>query len=286
MDAGDSDMCDVDPGAGLGYHPAPREDTAIRRSISILVPAYNEAGNLDGAVRDVVTAAGDLDEYEVLIVNDGSSDATAGVADGLARELPGVRAIHHERNRGFAATYATGLAHARLAYFTFVPGDHEVTLDSIRDIFACVGSAEIVVPYHGTPWARTWERRLLTWVCTNEINILMGHQLRYYQGPAVYPTAVARRLPVTTGGFFFATEMLVQALAAGYSWTEVPLAHQERGYGQSKAVGWAKILSAELTILRLWWTVRVLGRGIPARLPLPDIAAPPEADAAATRRPA
>ena len=199
-----------------------------------------------------------------------------------------MRAIHHDGNRGFAATYATGLAHARMPYYTFVPGDHEVTLDSIRDIFACVGSADVVVPYHGTPWTREWHRRVLTWVCTNEINVLMGHNLRYYQGPAVYPTAVARTLPVTTGGFFFATEMLVHALAAGYSWVEVPLTHQERVYGETKAVGWAKIVSAELTILRLWWWVRVMGRGVPAQAPVPRAterdAAEPDAQPTVTRR--
>ena len=216
----------------------------------------------------MVAAAADLDEYEVLVVDDGSSDDTGTIVDRLARELPGVRAIHHEINRGFAATYATGLAHARLPYYTFVPGDNEVALDSIRDIFACVGNAEIVIPYHGTPWTREWHRRILTWVCTNEINVLMGHRLRYYQGPAVYPTALARALPVTTGGFFFATEMLVHALAAGYSWVEVPLTHQERKYGETKAVGWSTILGAELTILRLWWNVRVLRRGVPGRVPV------------------
>ena len=263
---------------------AGRGGRTIRRSISILVPAYNEAGNIEAAVRDVVTAASDLDEYEVLVVNDGSSDDTGAVVDRLARELPGVRAIHHEVNRGFAATYATGLAHARLSYYTFVPGDHEVTLDSIRDIFACVGSADVVVPYHGTPWTREWHRRILTWVCTNEINVLMGHRLRYYQGPAVYPTPLARALPVTTGGFFFATEMLVHALAAGYTWVEVPLTHQERVYGETKAVGWSKILGAELTILQLWWTVRIMRRGIAARLPVLDLEESGQAQPAATQR--
>ena len=231
-----------------------------------------------------MTAAQDLDEYEVLVVNDGSSDETGETVDRLARELPGVRAIHHDGNRGFGATYATGLEHARLPYYTFVPGDNEVTLDSIRDIFACVGSADIVVPYHGTPWTREWHRRVLTWVCTNEINALMGHRLRYYQGPAVYPTALARALPVTTGGFFFATEMLVHALAAGYSWVEVPLTHQERKYGETKAIGWAKIVSAERIILRLWWTVRVLRRGVPERIPVSRLAAADAAQSAATRR--
>ena len=71
------------------------------------------------------------------------------------------------------------------------------------------------------------------------------------------PTALARALPITTHGFFFCTEMLLNALAMGYSWVQVPLTHQERAYGQSKAVKVSNIINAELTILKLWWNLRI-----------------------------
>ena len=79
-----------------------------------------------GAVQDVVHALRTFDDYEVIVVNDGSSDGTGEVADRLAATIDRVRAIHHEQNRGFSASYQTGLQHARMAYFTFLPGDHEV----------------------------------------------------------------------------------------------------------------------------------------------------------------
>src|SRR3954447_12807092 len=232
---------------------------AVERTISVVVPAYNEMGNLEAAVRDVLHALRTYDDYEVIVVNDGSQDGTGAVADQLAAEHDRVTVVHHERNRGFSASYQTGLEHARMAYFTFVPGDHEVALESVEGIFAAVGKADIVIPYHGTPWNRTWHRRVLTWICTTQLKILFGHHLKYFQGPAVYPTALARALPITTGGFFFATEMLVNALMMGYSWIEVPLTHHERTYGQSKAVKPANIVNAQLTILRLWWFVRIQG---------------------------
>ena len=101
------------------------------RTMSVVVPAYNEMGNLENAVKDVVHALRTFDDYEVIIVNDGSRDGTGEVADRLAASMDRVRAIHHERNRGFSASYQTGLAHARMAYFTFVPGDHEVAAESV-----------------------------------------------------------------------------------------------------------------------------------------------------------
>src|SRR5215213_3160176 len=232
---------------------------AHARTISVVVPAYNEMGNLEAAVLDVVHALRTFDDYEVIIVNDGSKDGTGEVADRLAATLDRVRVIHHEQNRGFSASYRTGLANARMAYFTFVPGDHEVALESVEEIFDAVGKADLVVPYHGTPWNRTRQRRVLTWICTTQLNILFGRNLKYFQGPAVYPTALARVLPINTRGFFFATEMLVNALLMGYSFVEVPLIHHERTYGQSKAVKPANIVNAQLTIIRLWWTIRMRG---------------------------
>jgi glycosyltransferase involved in cell wall biosynthesis len=227
--------------------------------MSVVVPAYNEMGNLASAVQDVVHALRTFDDYEVIIVNDGSQDGTGEVADSLAATIDRVRVIHHEQNRGFSASYQTGLQHARMAYFTFVPGDHEVAGESVEEIFDAVGTADLVVPYHGTPWNRTWSRRILTWICTTQLNVLFSRNLKYFHGPAVYPTELARVLPINTSGFFFATEMLVNALLMGYSFVEVPLTHHERTYCQSKAVKPSNMVNAQMTIVRLWWTLRVRG---------------------------
>jgi hypothetical protein len=226
---------------------------APARSVSVVVPAFNEEKNLEPAVRDIVDAAAELDEVEVLIVDDGSTDATLTVAEGLAREFPQVSVIKHQRNQGFGAAYLDGLRQARLRHFTSAPGDHEINIESLRDMFRAVGTADLVVPYHATPQERTWFRRFLTRACTLELNCLFGWRLRYYQGPTIYPTTLARAIPVLTHGFFLPTVMLAHALAAGYTITEVGLRHQERAYGRSKAVSVGNILVAERTILRLWW---------------------------------
>ena len=230
----------------------------VDRAVSVFLPAYNEAGNLEGAVRDIVAAgAAELDGYEVLIVNDGSTDGTAELADALARELPRVRALHQPRNLGLPAGYRRALGEATLAYFGFLPGDNEVSAESVARIFRAVGSADIVVPYHGDRGARAWHRRLLTWGSTTLINAGFGLRLRYYQGPCIYPTALARTLPSRSRGFYFVTEMLVHAIRAGHTYVEVPLTHQERAHGRSTAVSLTNIARAVGTIAALWWSIHV-----------------------------
>ena len=229
-------------------------------SISIFVPAHNEAKNLVGAIHDIVAAAeSELTGYEILLVDDGSTDETTEVAGRLARENPRIRVIHHATKRGIADGYRTALALATQDYFAFLPGDGEVHGDSIRAIFRAVGSADIVIPYHQNSQARARHRRVMTWTCTALVNGLFGNRLRYYQGPAVYPTALARGLPSHSRGFFFLTEMLLHALEGGHSYAEVGLVHQERAFGKSKAVTVQNVVLALRVIMGSWWTLRVKG---------------------------
>ncbi len=232
----------------------------VPRRVSIFVPAYNEERNLEGAIRDIVSAAeAVLEDYEILLVDDGSTDRTAELADRLAHEHPKIRVIHQGRNLGIAAGYARAVDEAKLDYFSFLPADQEVSLESIKNIFAAVGTAEIVVPYHENTEARPLYRRLLTRVSTALVNGLFGLKLRYFQGPCIYPTPLARALPKTAGGFYFLTQMLVHALCAGHSYTQVGLIHQEREHGKSKAVSLRNILRALRTIAAVWWAIYVKG---------------------------
>jgi glycosyltransferase involved in cell wall biosynthesis len=226
--------------------------------VSVFVPAYNEAANLPSAVRDIVRAAElTLADYEVIIVDDGSRDTTGAVADRLAEENGRIRVIHQPRNLGIAAGYERALDEAKLEYFSFLPGDGEIAPESVRDIFAAVGAADVVAPYHGNSQARQLHRRLLTWTSTRLVNVLFGLRMRYFQGPCIYPTALARSLPKTAGGFYFLTEMLVHAARAGYRCVEVPLVHQERSHGKSKAVSVRNLTRALRAVAALWWSIRV-----------------------------
>ena len=192
-----------------------------------------------------------LDDYEVIVVNDGSDDDTGAVAERIAAAHPTVSVVHHSRNRGLRDAYETGLALASKSRVLWLPADREMAVESIAAIFKSVGTADLSVPYHGTPERRTWFRRLLTWGSTTQINVALGHRLRYFQGTVVYPTAMARRLPRTEPGFFFVAEMLAWALEEGPTYVEIPLVHTDRAYGTSKAVGWGRIWAAQKLIARL-----------------------------------
>lgn len=234
------------------------------RSLSVVMTARNEEGNLRPAAETVLKSlSGLFDAYELLIVDDGSTDGTAAVADHLARTHPCVSVVHHPTSQGFAASYRHGVSLARMAYVALVTGDNEMTPESVRAAFEAVGKADVVVPYQANQQDRPWWRRVLSRSFTGLVNALFGLHLRYFQGPCVYPTAWARTLPVTTTGFALLTDMLVRTLKTGHSYIEVPMYIRPRAYGRSSAVSVRNVATA-------LWTVGVLFRDIyVARRPIP-----------------
>ena len=232
----------------------------MKRSLSVIITAYNERENLGATVDAVLRSLESLfDEFELIIVDDCSTDGTAEVADCLAARYPAIRVLHHALNRGFAASYRHGVVEARMTYVGLVTGDNEMRPESIRAIFAAAGTADVVVPYQANQQDRPWIRRTLSRFFTWSVNRLFGLRLRYFQGPCVYPTALAQGLPMSTQGFALLTEMLLRTLKAGYSYAEIPMHIQPRLYGRSSAVSFRNAASAAAIVARLYVELRLWG---------------------------
>jgi glycosyltransferase involved in cell wall biosynthesis len=94
------------------------------KSITAFFPAYNDGGTIGQLVMVALETLPKItDDYEVLVVNDGSRDGTADVLDRLARQNPRVRVIHHTRNRGYGGALRSGFANARKEWIFYTDGD-------------------------------------------------------------------------------------------------------------------------------------------------------------------
>ena len=235
-----------------------------QRSISVFIPALNEENNLKPTVARLIEALTvTVEDYEIIIVDDGSSDATGAVADGLAAENPVVRALHNSRNMGLGYCFAQAYREARKKFFVYIPGDNTWPYRSFVELLGNFGRADIITSYAINPEVRPFGRRIVSRLYTQVLNLLFGRHLQYFNGLTIYPVDFLRRDPATTFGFGFQAEVLLKALNLGLSYIEVGLPIDERTAGGSKAVSLVNILSVLATLARVFFDLRIMRRWQP-----------------------
>jgi dolichol-phosphate mannosyltransferase len=239
-------------------------------SISVFVAAYNEVENLGPTVETLLRAfEGTVQDYEIIVVDDGSTDGTYQVAEHLAATSPFVQVIHNPRNMGLGFGWQRAIEAASKRSFVFVPGDNTWPYPSLRDLFANLGNADIVTSYPINPEVRSWGRRLVSATFTAGLNVMFGLRLRYYHGLTLYPTEFLRTSAITSIGFASMSEALLRAIHQGYTVVAVPCAIEERASGTSKALSFRNLHGVIGTIFGLFMDLRVRARrGPEARLAL------------------
>ena len=233
------------------------------RSLTVFVPALNEENNLGPTIERLKRALADtVQDFEIVIVDDGSSDRTGQIADDLAKISAAVRAIHHAKCLGLGRGYITAVEASTKAYFVFVPGDNTWPLESLRQLFSNLGQTDVIVSFPTNSHIRPPGRRIISDTYTRALNLAYGLDLRYYNGLAIYPTEFLRSRPVTTFGFGFAAEVLLKAIDAGMSYKELGLEIEERAVGQSKALTLKNVLSVAASVLGCYWQLKIRGTGV------------------------
>jgi glycosyltransferase involved in cell wall biosynthesis len=232
--------------------------TIVRpRSISVVVTAMNEQGNLESAVGSVVRAvAPRFPTYEVIVVDDGSRDRTAEIALSLAAENPRIRVQRNPSNLGVGRSYRIGIDLARHEYTSWVAGNNLIPQEALERNYDRVGERDMVVSYIVRD-VRDRKRRVISRLFTQGMNLLFSVNLRYYTGPCVFRSAVAKKLPMRAHGSLFVAELLVRLLRCGQSYVEIGLHPLPRSSGSSKTFRLRNIVDVFASVMRLFWELRV-----------------------------
>jgi glycosyltransferase involved in cell wall biosynthesis len=224
-----------------------------KKTISIIIPAFNEEGNIQGSIDAAVYAASNkFDDYEVIVVNDGSEDQTLSLVKKNIKKNNRIKVISHSENKGFGASFNTGRKNVRMMYTVMVHGDNVFPEDSLSEVFSMVGKTDVVCGYIQNPESRSQARRLISDSFQKFMNILFGMNLKYFNGIQIHKTEWLKNIELKSTGFGFQSELLVKALKQGKTYLEVPYIHVERpGGGATKIFKWKNICSVVRTILHL-----------------------------------
>lgn len=241
--------------------------------LSYFFPAHNEEANLEGLVAEALaTLPGLASTFEIIIVNDGSKDATGRMADELTAANPGVvRAVHHEINQGYGAALRSGFQAARYDHVAFTDGDRQFHVEDVGrliDRMAASDAPDVVVGFRikrADPLVRTVYARLYR--LANRI--FFGLRVRDVDCACkLFRRAALEGVAVESGGAFFSAELLIKLQAAGRSLAEVGVPHYPRTAGSPTGAKPSVVLRAVrdfwLLRLRLWSNrKRALRRGQP-----------------------
>lgn len=219
-------------------------------SISAVLPAYNE----EAVIRDVARrtaqalAALGMERYEVIVVDDGSSDRTAEEAGSLSGELA-VRVISHPRNRGYGGALRTGFDAAECEAVWLMDSDGQFDPADISLLVPEYGDTTVVAGYRANR-RDSVARRLYHWAFFRLVQLLFGPTTRDVNCAfKLFPRAVGAGL--SSDGAMISTELILRARKAGYAIAEVAVPHHPRTAGTATGANPRVILRAFGELWRL-----------------------------------
>ena len=231
-------------------------------SVSVAIPALNEAGNIANAVRvtrDALEKYG-FSDFEIILIDGGSSDGTPKIMDEIGSKDRRIKVGPHIKSRGLGHSVRHGLSCATKEYVGWFPGDNETLPETMKNVFAEIGKADVIIPYTVNPWVRTPGRRILSAVYLKTFNMIFGTRLKYFNGPCFFRRPVLDSVVMSTDGPAYMMEILVQLVKSGNaSYIEVPMYLKARDYGTSSVLRWGNVLGIAKTAARLFFRVHFHG---------------------------
>ncbi len=202
-------------------------------SISAALPAYNEEANLTRTIGALIPVMESLtDDYEIIVVDDGSRDRTAEVAKGFAAQNPHVRLVQHKVNQGYGAALYTGFTAATKDLVFMTDSDAQFDVRELAKFLPLLAEADLVIGYRA-PRRDPFVRRLNGWGWTLLGNLLFGYVARDVDCAfKLFRREILDHVDIHSRGATFSLEFLVRARRAGYRVREIPVTHLPRTAGK------------------------------------------------------
>jgi glycosyltransferase involved in cell wall biosynthesis len=201
-------------------------DNLAARGITLVIPVYNEAENIQKAVQDGLELLPQLAaDFEIIIVESGSTDNTGAVTDQLTDEAKRVRVIHQGAKLGLGSALKEGFTNARYESIFYIDGDNPFRMSEFARGFALLQEADIVCGYRTNrqdSFLRALYSRTFNWL----LRTFFGVRVRDAQiGFKLLRRSIFERVKLTADSMFISTEILLKAQKAGYHITELGVAY-------------------------------------------------------------
>ncbi len=222
------------------------------RSLSVFYPCYNEEANVRRTTEAALKACRRLaDDFEIIIVNDGSKDRTGEIADALAAQHREVRAVHNNPNLGYGGALQRGFREAAKELVFYTDGDGQFDFEEIEKLIPVLDEYDIVSGYR-LDRQDPLVRKLNAWCWCTLVNILFGMRIRDIDGAfKIYPRRLFDEIEMWSMGALIDTEVLAKATRLGYRIGQIGVHHYPRIAGAQTGANLKVILRAFKELFKL-----------------------------------
>lgn len=247
-------------------------------SISAFFPAYNDAGTISSMVITVLLALRELtDDYEVMVVNDGSQDHTAAVLDELARVYQGeVRIIHHLQNRGYGGALRSGFYGATKDWVFYTDGDAQYDPREIKNLAALVSDDIDFINGWKIERNDPFHRIVIGRIYQHAVKAAFGLRLRDVDCDfRLMRRRVFDEIQLTSESGTICVELMKKVQDAGFRLAETPVHHFHRAYGKSQFFNFGRLVRVARDLAALWMSLVVRREHLTEPAGEPPVAADP-----------
>lgn len=205
-----------------------------RKSISVVLPMYNEEKNAENAVEGLERVLSEFfDDYEILVVESGSTDLTVEIADRLADSNPNVRVIHQINREGLGSAIRLGFANARKDYILYIDSDEPFDIEEIARVIPLLHPDRALIGYR-IGERESFKRKLFSKVYNALVEIVFRLGVRDVNfSMKLIPRKHLQKLDLKANGCFYDAELLAELKRVGTPVTEIGFAYNQRKYGMS-----------------------------------------------------
>jgi len=238
-------------------------------SISVFFPAFNDAGTIASLVTDALAVLPSLtDDYEVIVVNDGSIDSTQAVLDELARVHPCVEIIQHGQNMGYGAALRSGFSRASKDLIFYTDGDGQYDVRELTALRALLSDGVDVVNGFKVKRADARRRKLIGGLYNQLARVLFRLPIRDVDCDfRLLRREAMRGCEITLSSGAICVELVHKLHVAGCNFVETPVCHHPRLHGRSQFFTPRRVAHTLRDFTLLWWrqtsAARRPGQGAP-----------------------
>ena len=228
---------------------------AIRKpGLTVFFPAYNDSGTIASLVITALQTARDLTpDFEVIVVDDGSADATAQIADELARTYPEVKVVHHGRNRGYGGALQSGFKAATRELVFYTDGDAQYDPSEMARLWEALDDNVDLVNGYKISRSDPLHRIVIGRVYHHTVKLLFGLNVRDVDCDfRLLRRSIFDQVSLEKTSGVICLEMMKKIQDAGFRIAEVPVHHYHRAHGKSQFFNFRRLFKTAIDVAKLW----------------------------------